>query len=566
MRKLLTLLALCTPAHVAMAQTTMNIYQSNGSVLQIPVNTIDSITYTIGTPGQLATLTTLPIGNIGATSATSGGNVTSNGGTPVTQRGVVWSTSPNPTTANSQTNNGSSLGSYTSNLSGLVANTTYYVRAYAVNSAGTAYGNQLSFTTAGGVGIISTLNCNGAANIGTLTSSTAASGVYSNVPYTGGNGGTYTSQSVNSTGVTGLTATLSAGSFASGSGTLTYTITGTPAVSGTASFALSLGGQNCVLNRTVDVLVGSITALSCSNATNVGTLAAGIAASGVSSSIPYSGGNGAGYNAQSVNSSGVTGLTATLAAGSFANGTGSLAYTITGTPNVSGTASFSLSIGGQSCVLTRYVTVVSNPGQGVNFDGHNYSSVVLGNGQEWMAENLRTTTYSNGDPIPHVTDANQWYGLTSGAWVHYNNDSQLENPYGKLYNWYTVSDPRNVCPTGWHVPTDSEWNALQSYLHPNSIGNNNNIAGGKMKSTGTNYWQSPNTDATNESGFSGLPGGYRGDEGPYYSLGGIGFWWSSSEYSSYGAWSRRLVYNNGVLLSLSSMNLEDGLSVRCLRD
>ncbi|MCF8257648.1 MAG: hypothetical protein K9J06_08850 [Flavobacteriales bacterium] len=161
MRKLLTLLALCTAANVAVAQTTMNIYQNNGSVLQIPVSSIDSITYTIGNQGNLATLATLTVGSIGSIGATSGGNITASGGTAVTQRGVVWSTTPNPTTANSQTSDGSGTGSYTSNLAGLAPNTTYYVRAYATNSAGTAYGNELSFTTTasggGNVPVVTTL-------------------------------------------------------------------------------------------------------------------------------------------------------------------------------------------------------------------------------------------------------------------------------------------------------------------------------------------------------------------------------------------------------------------------
>jgi uncharacterized protein (TIGR02145 family) len=134
------------------AQTIMNIHQSNGTVLQIPTNTIDSITYTITNPANLATITTLPIGNITSNTASSGGNITNNGGTNVTQRGVVWSTNTNPTTANSSTSNGSGTGSFTSNLIGLTASTTYYVRAYAINSAGTSYGNQVSFTTTSGGG------------------------------------------------------------------------------------------------------------------------------------------------------------------------------------------------------------------------------------------------------------------------------------------------------------------------------------------------------------------------------------------------------------------------------
>jgi hypothetical protein len=135
-----------------MAQTIMNIHQSNGTVLQIPVNTIDSITYTISNPGSLATITTTAVSNITGTTAVSGGNITNNGGSLVTQRGVCYSTSTNPTTANSTIISGGGTGSFTSNLSGLTNNTTYYVRAFAINSSGTAYGNQVSFTTTAGGG------------------------------------------------------------------------------------------------------------------------------------------------------------------------------------------------------------------------------------------------------------------------------------------------------------------------------------------------------------------------------------------------------------------------------
>jgi uncharacterized protein (TIGR02145 family) len=443
------------------AQTTMNIYQSNGSVLQIPLNTIDSITYTINNPGQLATITTLPIGNIANNTAASGGNITNNGGTSVTQRGVVWSTSPNPSTANNQSTDGSGIGNFTSNLMGLTANTTYYVRSYAINSAGTSYGNELNFTTTGGSGSIASLNCNGATNNGTLLASAAASGVSSSVPYTGGNGGTYNGQTVNSTGVTGLTATLTTGSFSNGSGSLTYTITGTPITSGIASFALNIGGQNCSLSRTV-------------------------------------------------------------------NGGGSILN-----PNLT------------------YGTVADQ-------QGNTYATIVIG-GQEWMAENLRTTTYANGDTIPNITDGTQWSNLTAGAWVYYNNDIQYENPYGKLYNWYTVADARNVCPTGWHVPTDLEWTALTNYLGGETV------AGGKMKSNGTQYWYSPNFGATNESGFSGLPGGVRQNSGTFVTIGYEGQYYSSTENNANTAWKRDL-NNNEDYANRTNVNKKSGVSVRCLRD
>tara|TARA_B110000037_G_scaffold172723_1_gene196341 strand:- start:526 stop:1761 length:1236 start_codon:yes stop_codon:yes gene_type:complete len=125
----------------------MNIYQTGGGIISIVIANIDSITYTAPGSSGLAVLSTDSVTNIDSTSAVSGGDIVNNGGSPVTQRGVVWSTTPNPTTANNILNNGSGTGSYISSLSSLIANTTYYVRAYATNIDGTAYGNEVSFTT-----------------------------------------------------------------------------------------------------------------------------------------------------------------------------------------------------------------------------------------------------------------------------------------------------------------------------------------------------------------------------------------------------------------------------------
>jgi hypothetical protein len=207
------------------------------------------------------------------------------------------------------------------------------------------------------VGTIATIGCGTATNNGFLTAYSAASSVSSNIPYTGGNGGPHNGQTVNSTGVTGLTATLTAGTFAVGAGNLTYTITGTPNSSGTANFSINIGGKSCILQRTVILPIGTISSLNCGNATNNGTLYDGTAASGVSSSISYSGGNGGSHNGQVVASTGVTGLTATKTPGNFAVGSGSLNYTISGTPNTSGIASFLLDIGGQTCELTINVNL-----------------------------------------------------------------------------------------------------------------------------------------------------------------------------------------------------------------
>ena len=341
------------------AQTIMNIHQSNGTVLQIPLNTIDSITYTISNPGNLASITTIAVTTITGTTAISGGNITNDGGSLITQRGICYSTSSSPTTANTTIIGGSGTGSFTSNLTGLTASTTYYVRAYATNSAGTSYGNEVSFTTTGGGGI------------------------------------------------------------------------------------------------------------------------------------------------------------------------------------------------------------VSNPGAGVTFDGYTYSSILLGNGQEWMAENLRTSSYANGDPIPNVTDSLQWLNTTSGAWAHYDNDSLFENPYGKLYNFYTVIDFRGLCPSGWQVPSEIDWITLVNYLGGTSL------AGGAIKDTSTNYWFAPNTGATNSIGFNAVGSGikaHNGVGGNFQFKNDYGHMWSSTPSVNC---SQGMViypkydYSNGPIGGTEKNN---GIAVRCLKD
>ncbi|MFN5214507.1 MAG: FISUMP domain-containing protein, partial [Bacteroidota bacterium] len=192
--------------------------------------------------------------------------------------------------------------------------------------------------------------------------------------------------------------------------------------------------------------------------------------------------------------------------------------------------------------------------------GNVYKTIVIGT-QEWMAENLKTTIYRNGDAIANVTGENQWVNLLTGAWCFYVNNSQYDCPYGKLYNWYAVVDSRNLCPTGWHVPTDAEWTTLTSFLGGETV------AGGKMKSTGLQYWFSPNQDATNESGFSGLPGGYRYSyyNGNFSLAVRYGLWWSSTESPPTNAWYRSLGYNYGNAGRSYDVK-QDGSSVRCLRD
>ena len=194
----------------------------------------------------------------------------------------------------------------------------------------------------------------------------------------------------------------------------------------------------------------------------------------------------------------------------------------------------------------------------VDIDSNIYPTVKIGD-QWWMAENLKVTRYRNGDDIPIVTDDTEWENLTTGAYCNYNNNSDNADIYGRLYNWYAVNDSRNIAPLGWHVPSDGEWQTLIVYLGGESV------AGGKLKETGTTHWNSSNEGATNESGFTALPGGYRSINGYFYYLGYNAYFWSSAEYSSNGAWSRKLLCSTADV-GRDLYDKRGGFSVRLVRD
>lgn len=239
-----------------------------------------------------------------------------------------------------------------------------------------------------------------------------------------------------------------------------------------------------------------------------------------------------------------------------------------------GTGTFISSIAGLSMNTTYYVrayatnSVGTSYGNEVSFttsetvtdiDGNVYTTVVIGS-QKWMVENLKVTHYVNGDPIPNITYFVEWANLNTGAYVWFNNDEAgYGDIYGALYNWYTVVDSRKLCPTGWHTPRDEEWTMLTEYLGGESI------AGGKMKGTGTIYWHVPNTGATNESGFTGLPGGYRDFYGMFYWTSYGGTWWSDTEDTVEHVWYRGLNYDDDNV-NRNNNNKREGFSVRCVKD
>jgi uncharacterized protein (TIGR02145 family) len=194
-----------------------------------------------------------------------------------------------------------------------------------------------------------------------------------------------------------------------------------------------------------------------------------------------------------------------------------------------------------------------------DIDGNIYHSVKIGT-QLWMVENLKTTKYRNGDPIPNVTDGNSWGIGSAGAYCWYNNDGPTnKNSYGALYNWHAVNTG-NLCPTGWHVPTTVDWTVLTDYLGGLAV------AGGKLKQTETTGWVSPNTGATNETGFAAVGGGIRNTtNGTFVQLGTNGYWWSVTESTTTHSLRRGMASPNASV-SVGDNPKNYGLSVRCLKD
>ena len=197
----------------------------------------------------------------------------------------------------------------------------------------------------------------------------------------------------------------------------------------------------------------------------------------------------------------------------------------------------------------------------IDIDGNVYKTVKIGN-QVWMAENLKVTHYRNGKPIPLVTNNAAWNALTTPAYCYYDNDTTNIAIYGCLYNWYAAADSNNICPKGWHIPSDSEWMELATNL------GGTRVAGGKMKEAGTKHWTEPNEGATNESGFTALPGGLRGNGGAFWNDDverGRGGWWSSTiEGDATFGWA--VHYNNTRITRGQAHSDANGGSIRCIKD
>ena len=210
-------------------------------------------------------------------------------------------------------------------------------------------------------------------------------------------------------------------------------------------------------------------------------------------------------------------------------------------------------------------------GQSVKQEGFVESDCVTVGGQVWMSRNLNVSTFRNGDPIPEARTPEEW--IESGtkkqpAWCYYNNDAELGVTYGRLYNWFAVSDKRGLAPKGWHVPADKEYDNQENREFGQLISHlgGDYYAGSKLKEIGTKHWREPNNaPADNTSGFTALPGGMRENSGKFESMGWHGYWWTASFWTTTTAYILTLQYDSGgaVLAYTEKMR---GLSVRCLRD
>jgi uncharacterized protein (TIGR02145 family) len=432
------------------------------------------------------------------------------------------------------------------------------------------------------LGSVNSIDCDNAVHTGTLTHSVnvnLASNITSAVSYSGAVAGIIPGQAVTSTGVLGLTASFQESVLANGNGTITIQITGTPSSSGSASFALNIGGQTCTLLRTINAIpLGQLSNINCNTAIHSGVLTANEPATGVSSLITYNGGVFGSHAGQVVTSTGVTGLTATLSSGMISNGSGTFTYNITGTPSSAGVASFALNIGGQTCNLTRVVDEAADfPAGTVSCDGNPTLVVQIINpntGNTWMDRNLGASNSSGSAfDVQGYGDLYQWGRPSDGHQCRTSPTtstlSSVDQPnhgdfilsyddWRTVQNdnlWQGVNGVNNPCPNGFRIPTSVElMNEINSW-NPNFF----------MWDpfTETDIFFLDYVQGGTNSFLMWTPAGSRnGSDG---SINGEGF---SGSY-----WSSTISGNGSISLDYSEAfwNLDfnlraSGRSVRCIKD
>jgi uncharacterized protein (TIGR02145 family) len=426
---------------------------------------------------EIPTLTTSAVTGMSQYEAVGGGEVTSDGGAEVTARGICWNTFSAPSISDDTTLSGKGIGSFIDTLKGLTPNTMYYVRAFAINSVGVAYGNEESFTTL-------------AAPEPPSVSTNAATSVEE---YAATMNGEVTSD--------GGAAVSERGFYFGTSTDPASTGTLVPEGSGTGSFSNTL--------------------------------------SGLDASTTY--------------------------------------YYVAYATNTEGTA-----FGSEMSFTTLKPDITGQTGTLSDIDGNSYNWIGIGK-QAWMAENLWTTRFADGTEIPNVQNNTEWDALsaTDTAYCWYNNTTENRDTYGGLYTWTAAmygaassdanpSGVQGVCPDGWHLPSDEEWKEMEMFLgmtreEADKTQWRGTDEGGKLKESGTDHWSDPNTGATNESGFTALPGGHRYTDGLYGNISFGARYWTTSQLDGVSAYARFL-YHQYSNVQRNGYDKDHGFSVRCVRD
>lgn len=487
------------------------------------------------------TLTTVEVSDIGPTSAISGGNITNDGHAEILVRGVCWSTTKSPTNEDPRTTDGYGLGTYSSMITDLEPNTLYYLRAYATNSEGTSYGNQLTFTTV-------------EYSVPSVTT-TAITGITQTTAITGGDIINDGGKEVTARGVcwsTHTTPTLSDSKTANGTGAGSF-VSNISGLTGNTTYYVRAYATNDegtaygqeVSFKTSPLLPVVTTAVPYATSTITGAGGGNVTSDG-----------GSPVTARGVCWSTTANPTITNSRSNDGAGTGSFTSEITG---LSANTTYHVRAYATNSVGTAYGndrTFTTDPVTVIDSDDNIYDVIRVGT-QVWMDENLKTTTFNDDDAIALVGGSSAWSNLTSPGYCWYANDEDNKDIYGALYNWHAVNSGK-LCPSGWRVPADDDWTILENYLGGQSP------AGGKLKETGTIHWASPNTGATNEYDFTARPGGWRTNTGTFQYINNNGYWWSSTLITP-DSFYRHIHYDSDKVFR-NLINGKYGMSVRCIKE
>jgi uncharacterized protein (TIGR02145 family) len=498
------------------------------------------------------TLTTTVPSAVSYTTATSGGNISATGGAPVTAKGVCWALTANPTISSALTSDGTGIGVFTSSITGLTAGTLYHVRAYAINSAGPGYGADMTFTTT--------------APIAATVTTAAITAITTTSATTGGNVTADGFSAVTAKGVcwsTSANPTIAGTKTTDGTGTGSFVSNLTGLTAGTIYHVRAYATNGVTTSYGTDVQF-TTTAIGFASLTTT-------AVTSITATTAISGGNITSDGNGSITARGVcwaTTATPVLGVGNFTtDGTGIGTFV----SNISGLT------GGTVYYIRAYATNNAGTAYGTqqtiltklaDDDGNTYNTVVIGS-QIWMAENLKTTKYFGGAAITRVSGNAAWAALTTPGYDWFGDDVAAKPGYGALYNWFAVNGG-NLCPTGWKVPTETDYRTLETFLGVpadtvalygwrGTVGR----VGEKLKNT--TGWTGVN--GTNTSGFTALPGGYRyWFDGTFQGEGVTSYWWTATENTNdlTQAWYRQLSANENLIYR-GVVEKQAGKYVRCVK-